>query len=136
MRLGEVVNPDAARYGKPLEGVRVLTVEQMQALPWTTQLLARFGADVVKVEHPVIGDSGRASTPGIRDPQGRLVGCTYLRNNLDKRSVGIDLKHPDGRDLFLRLAPHFDVVAENYRPGAMDAMGLGYEAIQAGHPDV
>ena len=63
MRLGEVVNPEAVKYGKPLEGVRVLTVEQMQALPWTTQLLARFGADVVKVEHPTIGDSGRGSTP-------------------------------------------------------------------------
>jgi formyl-CoA transferase len=136
MKLGDVVNQDAVRYGMPLEGLRVLTVEQMQALPWTTQLLARFGADVVKVEHPIIGDSGRGSTPGIRDPQGRLVGCTYLRNNLNKRSVGIDLKQPEGRELFLKLAPHFDVVAENYRAGAMDAMGLGYKDVKAVHPEV
>src|SRR5437763_13827319 len=99
MRLGDVANRDALRYGKPLEGLRVLTVEQMQALPWTTQLLARFGAEVVKVEHPTIGDSGRGSTPGIRDPQGRLVGCTDLRNTLNKRSLGIDLTQPEGRDL-------------------------------------
>ena len=61
------------------------------------------------------------------DPEGRKVGATYLRNNLDKRSVGIDLKAPEGRELFLALVPHFDVVAENFKPGTMDRMGLGYD---------
>src|SRR2546423_10251114 len=101
MRLGDVANPDASRWGKPLDGVRVLAAEQMQALPYATQLLARLGADVVKVEHPVAGESARASTPAVRDPAGRAVGATFLRNNLGKRSVGIDLKSPEGRDLFL-----------------------------------
>ena len=59
MRLGEVAHPDRERNGKPLEGVRVLAAEQMQALPYGTQLLARLGAEVVKVEHPVHGESGR-----------------------------------------------------------------------------
>ena len=101
MKLGEVANADAARFGKPLDGVRVLAAEQMQALPFGTQLLARLGADVVKVEHPVEGESGRGALPAMTDPAGRRVGATFLRNNLNKRSVGIDLKKPEGRTLFL-----------------------------------
>ena len=85
--------------------MRVLAAEQMQALPYATQLLARLGAEVVKVEHPVHGESGRASTPAMLDPDGRKVGATYLRNNFNKRSVGIDLKAPEGRELFLALVP-------------------------------
>ena len=134
MRLGDIANGEAARYGKPLEGVRVLAAEQMQALPYATQLLARLGADVVKVEHPVHGESGRASTPAMTDPQGRKVGATYLRNNFDKRSVGLDLKSPEGRELFLRLAANFDVIAENFKPGTMERMGLGYDVIAAKYP--
>src|SRR2546423_7037624 len=99
MRLGDVANPDASRWGKPLEGVRVLAAEQMQALPYATQLLGRLGADVVKVEPPS-GESGRMSQPAMLDPQGRQVGATFLRNNLGKRSVAIDLKSHRGRELF------------------------------------
>ncbi len=101
----------------------------MQALPYATQLLGRLGAEVVKVEHPVHGESGRGAEPAMIDPDGRPVGATFLRNNLDKRSLGIDLKSPAGRDLFLRLVPRFDVVAENFKPGTMDRMGLGYDDI-------
>ncbi len=108
----------------------------MQALPYATQLLARLGAEVVKVEHPVHGESGRGAAPAMTDPQGRAVGSTFLRNNLGKRSVGIDLKAPEGRDLFLRLAANFDVVAENFKPGTMDRMGLGYEDLAERLPQV
>ena len=128
MRLGDVVNPTASDHGKPLEGVRILAAEQMQALPFATQLLARLGADVVKVEHPTAGESGRGAYPFMTDPEGRRVGATFLRNNLSKRSVGLDLKHAEGRELFLRLAPRFDVVCENFKAGTMDRLGLGYEA--------
>jgi formyl-CoA transferase len=134
MRLGDVANGGAQHYGKPLDGVRVLAAEQMQALPYATQLLARLGADVVKVEHPAHGESGRASTPAMHDPEGRAVGATYLRNNFNKRSVGIDLKRPEGRELFLALVPHFDIVAENFKPGTMDRMGLGYDVLSTTHP--
>jgi crotonobetainyl-CoA:carnitine CoA-transferase CaiB-like acyl-CoA transferase len=134
MRLGDIANPGAARYGKPLDGVRVLAAEQMQALPYATQMLARLGAEVVKVEHPHHGESGRGSTPAMVDPDGRKVGATYLRNNLGKRSVGIDLKTPEGRDLFLSLVPHFDVIAENFKPGTMQRMGLGYDVVSEVHP--
>jgi crotonobetainyl-CoA:carnitine CoA-transferase CaiB-like acyl-CoA transferase len=133
VRLGEVRHEERARWGKPLDGVRILSVEQMQALPYATQLMAHLGAEVVKLEHPVRGDTGRASSPALTDEDGRRVGATYLRNNLGKRSIGIDLKREEGRALFRRLLPHFDVVAENLRPGAMERLGLGYEALAVEH---
>ncbi|MCB0971871.1 MAG: CoA transferase, partial [Acidimicrobiales bacterium] len=136
MQLGDIANEGAAPYGKPLEGIRILAAEQMQALPFATQLLARLGAEVVKVEHPTTGDSGRGSSPFLTDPQGRKVGATFLRNNFNKRSVGIDLKDPAGRELFLDLVGGFDVVAENFKAGTLDRLGLGYEAIAERHPGV
>jgi crotonobetainyl-CoA:carnitine CoA-transferase CaiB-like acyl-CoA transferase len=127
--------PPVTPTARPLDGVRVLAAEQMQALPFATQLLARLGADVVKVEPPG-GESGRGSSPAIHDPEGRGVGATFLRNNLGKRSVVLDLKSDAGRDLFLRLAPRFDVVAENFKTGAMTRLGLGYDQVAAVHPTV
>src|SRR5437868_14685229 len=99
MKLGDTGNADALPFGKPLDGVRVLALEQMQALPYATQLMARLGADVVKVEPLTTGDSGRGSLPAMADPEGRRVGATFLRNNLSKRSICVDLKTPEGRDL-------------------------------------
>jgi formyl-CoA transferase len=128
VRIGEVRYPERRAAGKPLDGVRVLAVEQMQALPYATQLLAHLGADVVKVEPPA-GDSGRLAQPALTDKDSRRVGATYLRNNLGKKSLVIDLKRAEGRALFERLVPHFDVVAENMRPGALRALGLGWERI-------
>jgi crotonobetainyl-CoA:carnitine CoA-transferase CaiB-like acyl-CoA transferase len=113
----------------------VLALEQMQALPYATQLLTRLGAEVVKIEPPT-GESGRGSLPGMNDPYGRLVGATFLRNNLNKRSVAIDLKNLAGRDLVLRMAPRFDVFAENFKPGTADRFGLGYADVAAVHPTV
>src|SRR5918998_4211525 len=136
MHLGDVMNGSAAQFGKPLDGVRVLAAEQMQALPYATQLLARLGADVVKVEHPGAGESGRGSFPHMVDPDGRKVGATFLRNNLGKRSVALDLKHPRGRELFLSLVPRFDVVCENFKAGTMDRLGLGYDVLAEHHPGV
>ncbi len=119
---------------RPLAGVRILAVEQMQAMPFATQLLANLGAEVVKVEHPVHGESGRGAQPSIRDEDGREVGATYLRNNLGKKSIGIDLKHPRGVELLKRLVPRYDVVAENFKPGTMERLGIGYDALAACHP--
>lgn len=136
MRLGVAANSEFVDEPRPLAGVRVLTVEQMAALPFATQLLARLGAQVVKIEHPTRGESSRASTPGITDPQGRHVGATFLRNNLNKSSVGIDLKSPEGIDLFLSLAPSFDIVAENFKAGTADRIGIGYAAVREVHPEV
>ena len=71
-----MANADALEFGKPLDGVRVLAAEQMQALPYATQMLARLGAEVVKVEHPVHGESGRGAMPVMMDTAGRKVGAT------------------------------------------------------------
>jgi formyl-CoA transferase len=136
MNLGDTVNPEAQQWGKPLDGVRVLALEQMQALPYATQLLSRLGADVVKVETPGTGDLGRTSMPAMTDPEGRAVGATFMRNNLNKRSVVIDLKQPRGRDLVLRMAPNFDVVAENFRAGAAERLGVAFGDIAEVHPQV
>ncbi|HKA14026.1 MAG TPA: CoA transferase [Myxococcota bacterium] len=114
--------------------MRILAVEQMQAMPFATQLLAHLGAEVVKVEHPVRGESGREAQPSIRDADGRDVGATYLRNNLGKKSIGIDLKHPRGVELVRRLVRRYDVVAENFKPGTMERLGLGYDALASDHP--
>jgi formyl-CoA transferase len=96
--------------------------------------MAHLGAEVVKVEHPVSGDSGRGAKPALVDRDGREVGATYFRNNLSKKSVTIDLKHAEGRELFKRLVPHFDVVAENFKPGTMQRLGLGYEMLSEVSP--
>ena len=134
MQLGEVANPEATKFGKPLEGIRTLAVEQMQAMPFATQLLARLGADVIKVEDPTMGESGRASTPFLVDPHGRHVGATFVRNNLNKRSVGIDIRSPKGRDLVIRLTGKMDIFAENYKAGAMDELGLGFSDLSTSNP--
>ncbi|HEY3701218.1 MAG TPA: CoA transferase [Acidimicrobiales bacterium] len=135
MRLGDIANAGVADRGKPLDGVRVLSFEQMQALPFATQLLARLGAEVVKVESPA-GDLGRTSAPMMTDPQDRPVGATFLRNNLNKRSVCVNLKEERGRELVLRLSSGFDIVAESFRPGAMRALRLAYEDFAAVNPAV
>jgi len=136
MDLGEISNEDAARYGKPLDGVKILAAEQMQALPFATQLLARLGAEVVKIEHPINGESARGALPSMDDPSGRPVGATFLRNNLNKKSVGIDLSTSEGQDLFLRLVPNFDVVGDNFKPGTMEKFGLDYKSINSKYPNV
>jgi formyl-CoA transferase len=134
MRVGEIRHAERSRWGKPLDGVRILAAEQMQALPYATQLMAHLGAEVVKVEHPQSGESGRGAQPSLTDEDGRRVGATYLRNNLGKQSIGLDLKQDEGRELFKRLVPHFDVVAENFTPGTMQRLGLGYDVLSGIEP--
>ncbi len=121
--------------GTPLRGVTVLACEQMHSLPHATQLLALMGAEVIKVE-PVGGEAGRFGRPVVVDHDGAATGSTFLRNNLAKTSVGIDLKQQAGRELFLRLAATVDVVAENFRPGTADDLGIGYDAVCGVNPAV
>jgi crotonobetainyl-CoA:carnitine CoA-transferase CaiB-like acyl-CoA transferase len=121
-------------YGKPLNGIRVLALEQMQAMPSATLMLARLGAEVVKVEWPQDGESGRSSLPAITTPDGAKVGATFLRYGLGKKSITIDIKTPEGRDLIHRLAPSFDVICENLGPGRAAKYGVDHAAIAAVSP--
>ena len=99
-----------------------------------TQLLARLGAAVVKVDILGRGESGRGCTRTCSTPRGGRSAPPSLRNNPNKRSLALDLKHPEGRELFLALVPRFDVVCENFKAGTMDRLGLGYEAVAERYP--
>ena len=136
MRLGETANDDARSFGRPLDGVRVVAFEQMQALPFATQLMARLGAEVIKVEQVGRGDAGRTATPTLVRENGEKVGATFLRNNLGKESVAIDLSSDRGRQLALDLCGRADVVCENLGPGRAARLGLDYPAVSARYPRV
>ncbi len=111
-----------------LDGIRVLDLTQYEAGTSCTQYLAWFGAEVVKVEQPGIGDPGRAVSGSGRD------SLYFLSFNHNKQSVAINLADPRGRDLFLRLVPRFDVVTENFTQGTMEKLGIGYDTLREIHP--
>ncbi|MFE7404962.1 CaiB/BaiF CoA transferase family protein [Isoptericola sp. NPDC057559] len=116
-----------------LEGIRVLDFTQMMLGPYGTQMLADLGADVIKVERPA-GEWER----GL-EMMGDLVAgesAAFLAMNRNKRSVALDLKDPAARAALLRLAETCDVVVENFRPGVLDRLGLGYDDVRAVRPDI
>jgi len=118
----------------PLAGIRVLEATTTWAGPMCGCLLADFGADVIKVELPD-GEISRTIPPflpGTNPP----ISAMHATVNRNKRSLSLDLRKPEGRELFLTLAARFDVVLENFRPGTMDKWGVGYEAVRKIKPDI
>ena len=115
--------------GGPLAGLRVLDLSWVLAGPYCTMVLADLGADVVKCERPPFGDVARTTGPLVDGESGYFFSI-----NRGKRSIAIDLKLDAGRELFLRLVPEFDVVVENFRPGTLERLGLGYERLAEAHP--
>jgi crotonobetainyl-CoA:carnitine CoA-transferase CaiB-like acyl-CoA transferase len=113
----------------PLEGMRVLEITQVMSGPFCGLLLGDMGASIIKVEKPEGDDSRRMIPPTINGES-----AAFMAINRNKRGVCIDLKTGDGRDIFRRLAMQSDVLIENFRPGTMDNLGLGYEALSAGNP--
>jgi crotonobetainyl-CoA:carnitine CoA-transferase CaiB-like acyl-CoA transferase len=113
----------------PLAGISVLELGTMYAAPTAGRMLRDFGAEVTKVEDPGTGDYARHWTP---QKDGLSLG--FVRLNTGKRSVGIDLRKPDGRDLVRRLAATVDVVLESFRPGRLEDWGLGYEVLAEANP--
>ena len=109
----------------PLDGVRVIELGSMYAAPTAGRMLRDFGADVVKVEDPAGGDFARQWQP---QHAGQSFG--FARLNSGKRSVGIDLRTAEGRDLVRKLAAGADVLIENFRPGRMEAWGLGFDDLK------
>lgn len=115
---------------KPLLGVRVLDLTQVLSGPFATQVLADLGAEVIKVEPPG-GEKARKNGPLVED------ASTYFASlNRGKASVVLDLKRPKGRGTFLALAAGSDVVVENFRPGVLNKLGIGYQDLQRVRPDI
>ena len=114
-----------------LAGVRILDLTAVVSGPLATMMLADQGADVVKIEPPQIGDITRPM--GV---QRGGISAIFASLNRNKRSVALDLAKPEGRDLFLELCREADVVVQNYRPGAVDRIGVGYDAVSAVNPDI
>src|SRR5262249_26413935 len=114
----------AARSG-PLAGMRVLELAQIMAGPTCGLMLADLGADVVKVEKIAGGDDAR----NYRVPSVQGVSVPFMMLNRNKRSLALDLKTAEGKDIFLHLVERADVVLENFRRGTLEAMGLGYETL-------
>jgi formyl-CoA transferase len=115
----------------PLAGVTVLEVGAFMAAPFATMQLADLGARVLKVENPTGGDPVRATGPFLDGES-----SPFIRLNRNKESVALDLKSPEGKQAFLRLAARADVLVENLRPGAMTGLGFGYEAIREVNPRI
>ena len=115
----------------PLAGVRVLDISQVMAGPYACMLLADLGADVIKIEPPGSGDQTRGAM-GFKMKGPDSLG--FLNMNRNKRSVALNLKTDAGRELLLRMAKDADILVENYRPGAMTRLGLGYEVLKDINP--
>ena len=120
---------DAAKSGGALTGVKVIDLSRVLGGPFATQLLADHGADVIKLEPPQ-GDEVRDWGPPFHEDD----AAYFIGVNRNKRSVGLDLSKPEGREVLLRLLEDADVLIENFKPGSMEAWGIGYEDIKARFP--
>ena len=115
-----------------LEDLKILDLTQYEAGTSCTQVLAWLGADVVKVEQPGVGDPGRHLRPGA-EPVDALY---FLSFNANKRSLTLNLRSEEGKSIFMRLVPQFDVVVENFSLGTMERLGLGYETLKQVRPGI
>jgi CoA:oxalate CoA-transferase len=120
---------------KLLDGVRVLDLTNVLAGPFCCYQLAQLGADVIKVEVPGAGDLARqlGADPELNQ---KLMGASFLAQNAGKRSVTINLKNSVGREVFHRLAATADAIVENFRPGVMERLGLGYDRLRKTKADL
>jgi len=115
---------------RPLEGIRVVDYSHFLAGPYVGRCLAALGAEVIKVERPGSGDAGRQHATVLDDQQ----SAYFLQLNMGKRGVSVDMKDPRGKAFMQRLCDSADVFIENYRPGALDKLGLGYAALSERNP--
>ena len=115
----------------PFEGVKIVDLTTMLSGPWATSILGDQGADVIKVEVPGKGDHVRS----LGNQRGGMSSM-FLNINRNKRSVTLDLKKPEGRDLLLRIAETADVFVQNFRPGVVERLGVGYEDVAGVNPNI
>ncbi|MDH5752038.1 MAG: CoA transferase, partial [Deltaproteobacteria bacterium] len=122
-------NRPAQHANPPLSGINVLDLTNVISGPYCCFHLGLMGAAVLKVEQPAGGDMGRRLGAGAELKE-LDMGSLFLAQNAGKRSMTLNLKHPRGRDVFLRLARQADVLVENFRPGVMSRLGLDYETLR------
>ncbi|OQA17300.1 MAG: Formyl-coenzyme A transferase [bacterium ADurb.Bin363] len=113
---------------KLLEGIRVIDLTNVLSGPFCTVHLSLCGAEVIKVEPPGTGELAR-KLGNVPDLNKQLMGTSFLAQNANKKSITLNLKKPEGKEIFLKLAKESDVVVENFRPGVMDRLGLGYKTL-------
>jgi crotonobetainyl-CoA:carnitine CoA-transferase CaiB-like acyl-CoA transferase len=115
---------------KPLQGIRILDLSRVVSGPFCTMLLGDLGAEVIKIEEPRSGDDSRAFGPPFVGGE----SAYFLSVNRNKQSCAIDLKQPEGRELLLTMVAKCDVLVDNFRPGAMERLGLGAAVLKARNP--
>ena len=118
----------------PLEGIRVLDLTHIVAGPFCSMIFADMGAEVIKVERPGNGDRSRINTPFIDGPDGKQVSVRYLGVNRNKKSVTLDLRDPRCKSAFEKLVKESDILLDNWGPGALRRLGLGYEFLSQMNP--
>ena len=116
---------------KPLTGLRVLDLSRVLAGPYCAMMLADYGADIVKIEPPKVGDDSRAFGPFVGDES-----AYFMSLNRNKRSMTLNFKRQAECDLFKEMVKHADIVLENYRPGTMEKFGLGYDELKKINPKI
>ncbi|MCI0547848.1 MAG: CoA transferase [Candidatus Rokubacteria bacterium] len=121
--------PAAAASAPPLAGIRVIDLTRVLAGPFCAMILGDMGAEVIKIEEPGKGDDTRGWPPFAGGE-----ATYFLAVNRNKQSLTLNLKAPEGRDILRRLIAKADVVVENFRPGTMERLGVGFEALRAGNP--
>ena len=107
-----------------LSGIKVLDLSRLLPGPYCTLMMADYGAEVIKIEQPKIGDYIRWRKPGING-----IGARHLTINRNKKSIELNLKSEEGKEIFKKMASEADVIIESFRPGVMERLGLGYEEI-------
>ena len=127
----------------PLAGIVVLDLTRFLSGPHATLLLAGLGAEVIKIDDPASGDPSAGAPPlvgpggpGLERSSPADYGIAYLKRTRAKKSATLNLKHPEGRALFLELAKHADVVIENFRPGVADRLGIAYDVLKEKNPRI
>jgi CoA:oxalate CoA-transferase len=118
-----------------LEGIKVLDLTNVLSGPFASLHLALLGAEVIKIENPKDGDLAR-KLGIVPDYNKRLMGTSFLAQNCNKKSVSLNTKSPEGKEIFKRLAKDADVIIENFRPGVMDRLGIGYKVIAELNPKI
>jgi len=115
----------------PLQGIRVLDLTWVLSGPYATMILSDLGAEVIKVERPIVGDIARGNGPYVNG-----VSSYFLSLNRGKKSITLNLASREGRQVFLRLVKQVDVLVENFVPGTMRKLGLDYDVVRQHNPQI